>query len=123
MDEHAIRALVKEQLAEFVDAGSLAAIEQWELLVEPAPNGWLLYRVNDDIGIAYSLAENWAETPWGVVHGFSEDDPFVQTYYPDLEDAVRDVIYDGDPPPSPAEVDQRAAAMEKARQKRLRKGK
>lgn len=123
MNETEIRMHLREQVVGFVDPQAIAAVEEWEFLVEPAPDGWLLYRVNDDVGIAYSLSESWADTPWCVVDGFSEDNPSVRTYCPDLEDAVRDYIYDGDPPPYQAELDARAAAMEKARQKRKKKRK
>jgi len=123
MNESEIRSLLQEQLGAFGDPRAINAVQQWKLLVEPAPDGWLLYRVDDDIGIAYSLSEGWAETPWAVVDGFRVDDPSVRTYCPSLEDAVRDVVYDGNVPPSRAELDAREAAMEKARQKRLKKGK
>ncbi|QGJ71545.1 Hypothetical protein PBC10988_32520 [Planctomycetales bacterium 10988] len=123
MNEAEMRSLVKDQLAAFQDQRAMGAIRQWTLLVEPAPNGWLLYRIGEDLGIAYSLDESWQETPWAVVDGFSVDDPVVRTYCPDLEDAVCDVIYDGNPPPRQTELDARQAMMEKALQKRKRKRK
>lgn len=122
MNESEIRKLVQEQLGDFSDPRASEAVEQWNLLVEAAPNGWLLYRVDADIGLAYSLSDNWAETPWAVVDGFSDSNPSVRTYCPNLEDAVRDIVYDGQAPPRQAETDARAAAMEKARQKRKKKG-
>lgn len=121
MNESEIRTLVQEQLTHFNDPRAVEAVGKWNLLVEPAPNGWLLYRVDEDIGIAYSLSESWADTPWAVVDGFRVDDPSVRAYCPDLEDAVRDIVYDEQIPPSQAEEDARAAAMEKARQKRMKK--
>jgi len=70
MTESEMRFLVQEQLNQFADPRAIHAVKSWKLLIESAPNAWLLYRVNDDIGIAYSLSVSWAETPWAVVDGF-----------------------------------------------------
>ena len=123
MTESEIRTLVDQQIAGFSDPRAIEAVNQWKRIVEPAPDGWLLYKVDDDTGIAYSLSESWRETPWAVVDGFREQDPSVRTYCPDLEDAVRDVVYEDEIPPGHAEVDAREAMMKKALEKRKRKGK
>ena len=92
MTEAELLALRDSQLAAFTDPRCQAAISKWQQVVERAPNGWLLYRVGPDKGIAYTEGEDWSETPWTVVVRLTTKDPINQAYCPTLESAVDELL-------------------------------
>lgn len=92
MTETEMISLCDSQLAAFTNPRCKGAIASWQRVMEPAPNGWLLYRIGRDKGIAFSEGDDWAEEPWTVVHRLSSDAPLNQAYCPTLEDAVDEVL-------------------------------
>ena len=121
MDGSEMRELVQQQIADFSDPRAIDAVERWELFIEPNPIGWLLYRVNEEVGIAYALSEGLSDMPWGVVDGFNVGRLSARVYCYGLEDAVRHVVYNGDIPPGQIELDSRAAAMKDVRKRLMNK--
>lgn len=95
MTESEITVLRDSELAAFVDRRCIGAISYWEQVVERAPNGWLLYRIGSDKGIAFTEGDDWTNEPWTVVHRLSTDAPINQAYCPSLESAVHELLYAG----------------------------
>lgn len=67
MTETEVVELRDSQLAAFTDRRCIGAVSKWQRVVERAPNGWLLYRVGSDKGIAFTEGDDWADEPWTVV--------------------------------------------------------
>ncbi|MEO1525111.1 MAG: hypothetical protein AAFX06_06725 [Planctomycetota bacterium] len=95
MTETEVVKLRDSQLAAFTDRRCIGAVSNWQQVVERAPNGWLLYRVGRDKGIAFTEGEDWSDEPWTVVHRLSTDAPLNYAYCPTLESAVDEMISGG----------------------------
>ena len=92
MTESEIKNLHDQQLELFANERNRKVIANWEKVLEPAPNGWLLYRIGKDRGIAYTEGSDWENEPWTVVHRLSTDAPVNYAYCPTLEDAVDEFL-------------------------------
>ena len=93
MTESEIIRLRDKELASFTDTRCKKVLEHWKPTVERAPNGWLLYRIGNDKGLAYTEGADWEDAPWTVVHRLATDRPLNAAYCQSLEDAVDHVIY------------------------------
>ena len=92
MTETEILALRDSQLATFSDPRCRGAISNFQQVLERSPNGWLLFRIGPDQGIAFTEGEDWAEEPWTVVSRLSTDTPINRAYCPTLESAVDELL-------------------------------
>ena len=95
MTEPEIVAIRDAQLAAFTDPRCKGAVSNWQQVLERAPNGWLLFRIGKDRGIAFTEGDDWAEEPWTVVDRLSTDTPLNRAYCPSLESAVDELITSG----------------------------
>ena len=95
--EAELRQKVADQIETFLDDSARKTLFSWSEVFEQSDDwNWLLFMADDDVGIAFSLEETWATHPWAIVKGFRSGDPVADSYCPDLEDAVRVILYGGD---------------------------
>jgi hypothetical protein len=121
MTEAEIRELVREQIEGFTSPRARAVVSTWTLTPLDIGDGWELFRINDDLAIAYSLNEGWADSPWGLADGLAAGNPQVRCYCPSLEEAVLEFLGESGSASAAQNPSTREAMMERARQKRARK--
>ena len=101
MDLSAFRSILDLHLGAFQDSNASEAITSWTHAPEEVPNGWLICRGPNSVGIAYSLSNSWNDTPWCVIEDVDGEDPDPVMFAETLEECVQEILYAGaipDPP-------------------------
>ena len=76
IDADKLNAKLDGLFASFEDPRTRSVVANWKrpmTKIQPSGEAWLVFDAGNGRGIAYSIEEAWAETPWGIVRNIYDD--------------------------------------------------